>query len=56
MHSLLWVQDAHRYGHSPLHDVIKFIDRTISVKLPGETSIITEDDIKLQRHKHQIRV
>ena len=54
MHSLLWVQDAPKYGHNSLHEVMEFIDRTISCKLPDETSIIvlTEDDIKLQRHKH----
>ena len=52
VHSLLWVQDALKYGHNPLHEVIEFIGRTISCKLPGETSILTEDDIKLQQHKH----
>ena len=52
VHSLLWVADAPKYGHNPLHEVIEFIDRTISCKLSDETSILTEDDIKLQRHKH----
>ena len=46
------MQDAPKYGHNPLHEVKKCIDRTISCKLPDETSILTEDDIKLQRHKH----
>ena len=52
VHSLLWVQDAPKYGHNPLHEVIEFIDRTISCALPEETSMLTEEDIKLQRHKH----
>ena len=52
VHSLLWVQDAPKYGHNPLHEVIEFIDRTISCALPDETSMLTEEDIKLQRHKH----
>ena len=52
VHSLLWVADAPKYGHNPLHEVIEFIDRTISCKLPDETSVLTEEDIKLQRHKH----
>ena len=52
VHSLLWVQDAPKYGHNPLQEVIEFIDRTISCALPDETSMLTEEDIKLQRHKH----
>ena len=45
-------KNAPIYGHNSLHEVIEFIDRTISCALPDETSILTEDDIKLQRHKH----
>ena len=52
VHSLLWVQDAPKYGHNQLHEVIGFIDRTISCALPDETSMLTEEDIKLQRHKY----
>ena len=53
VHSLLWLQDAPKFVHNPLHEVIEFIDRTISCKLADETSVLTEDDIKLQRHMHR---
>ena len=49
---ILWVHDTPKYCHNPLLEVMEFIDRTISYTFPYETSMLNEEDIKLQRHKH----
>ena len=52
VHSLLWIENAPKYGISPLNEVIKFIDRTITCKLPNTDSLLSDGEIDLQRHKH----
>ena len=46
------LENAPKYGISPLNEVIEFIDRTIMCKLPSTDSVLSDDDISLQRHKH----
>ena len=52
VHSLLWIENAPKYGISPLNEVIEFIDRTITCKLPNTDSLLSDGEIDLQRHKH----
>ena len=52
VHSLLWIENAPKYGVSPLNEVIEFIDRTITCKLPTTDSLLSGNEINLQRHKH----
>ena len=35
-----------------LNEIIEFIDRAITCKLPNTDSSLSDDDINLQRHKH----
>ena len=37
---------------NPLIEVIEFIDRTITCKLPNTDSLLSDGEIDLQRHKH----
>ena len=41
VHSLLWIENAPKYVISPLNDVIEFIDRTITCKLPNTDSLLS---------------
>ena len=50
--SILWVQNAPKYRHNPLHEVIEYIDFPISCKLPRMDSLLTDEDIMIQRYKH----
>ena len=52
VHSLLWIQNVPKYGICPLNEVIEFIDRTITCKLPNPDSLLSDGEIDLQRHKH----
>ena len=51
VHSLLWIENPPNYGISPLNEVIEFIDRTITCKLPNTDSLPSDGEIDLQRHK-----
>ena len=52
VHSLLWIEKAPKYGISPLNEVIEFIDRTTTCKLPNTDSLLSDGEIHLQRHKY----
>ena len=52
VHSLLWIENAPKYGISPLNEDIEFIDRTITCKLPNTDILLSDGEIDLQRHKH----
>ena len=50
--SLLWIENAPKYGVSPLNEVIESIDRTITSELSTTDSLLSGNEIDLQRHKH----
>ena len=52
VHSLLWIENAPKYGISSLNEVIEFINSTITCKLPTTDSFLSDGEIDLQRHKH----
>ena len=52
VHSLVWIENAPKYGISPLNEFIEFIDRTITCKIPNTDSLLSDGEIDLQRHKH----
>ena len=47
VHSLLWIENAPKYGVSPLNIVIEFINRTITCKLPITDSLLSGNEIDL---------
>ena len=49
VHSLLWIENAPKYGISPLNEVIEFIDRTITCILLNTDSLLLRGEIDLQR-------
>ena len=52
VHSLLWIENAPKYGIIPFNKVIDFIDRTHTCKFPNTDSLLYNGEIDLQRHKH----
>ena len=52
MDSLLWIENAPKYDASPLNKVIELIDCIIQCKLPTTDSLLSGNEIDLQRHKH----
>ena len=52
VHSHLCIENAPKYGISQLNEVIDFIYRTITCKLPNTDSLLSDGEIDLQRHEH----
>ena len=52
VHSLLWIQNSPKYQIASVDEIVKFIDNTITCKLPSSESVLNESDIQLQQHKH----
>ena len=52
VHSLLWIQNAPKYGRASNSEIINFINAAITCNSPSDDSVLSHNDIQLQLHKH----
>ena len=50
--SLLWIENAPKYGINPLNEVIEFINHIITCKLNNTDNLLSDGENDVQRHKH----
>ena len=52
VHSLLWIQNAPKYGRASISEIINFIKAAITCNLPSDDSALSQNNIQLKLHKH----